>query len=279
MVEAERDRFGVEALCRRHGVTRSGYYAWLNRRPSRRAKEDERLLNRIGRIFQASEQTYGSPRIHAVLRESGIWVGRKRVARLMRQAVLKARSARIYRRMPGTREFFCTVPNRIVDLETRRVNQVWVGDVTYLKSGGRWRYLAVVLDRHSRRVLGWHLGLRKEPGLTMEALQRALTGRRVIRRLIFHSDRGVEYAAYAYRTRLAALGIVQSMRRRRRLNDNAFIESFFHSMKAEALDKRLFDDDEALRAAIGQYIRRYNRTRLHSALGYRSPIAYERIAA
>jgi putative transposase len=230
-------------------------------------------------MFQASEQTYGSPRIHAVLRDSGIWVGRKRVARLMRQAGLKARSARIYRRMPGTRKFFCRVPNRIVDLETKRVNQVWVGDVTYLKSGGRWRYLAVVLDRHSRRVLGWQLGLRKDPSLTMEALRRALAGRRVSRRLIFHSDRGVEYAAYAYRTRLAALGIVQSMRRRRRLNDNAFVESFFHSMKAEALDKRLFDDDETLRAAISQYIRRYNRTRLHSALGYRSPISYEHIAA
>jgi transposase InsO family protein len=230
-------------------------------------------------MFQASEQTYGSPRIHAVLRESGIRVGRKRVARMMRQAGLKARSARIYRRMPGTREFFCRVPNRIVDLKTRRVNQVWVGDVTYLKSGGRWRYLAVVLDRHSRRVLGWHLGLRKDPSLTMEALRRALAGRRLSRRLIFHSDRGVEYAAYAYRTRLAALGIVQSMRRRRRLNDNAFVESFFHSMKSEALDKRLFVDDESLRAAIRQYIRRYNRTRLHSALGYRSPIAYERTAA
>jgi putative transposase len=180
-------------------------------------------------------------------------VGRKRVARLMRQAGLKARSARIYRRMPGTREFFCTVPNRIVDVETKWINQIWVGDVTYLKSGGRWRYLAVVLDRHSRRVLGWHLGLRKDPGLTMEALRRALAGRRLGRRLIFHSDRGVEYAAYAYRTRLAALGIVQSMRRRRRLNDNAFVESFFHSMKSEALDKRLFVDDEILRAAISQY--------------------------
>ena len=214
-----------------------------------------------------------------VLRDSGVRVGRKRVARLMRQTALKARCARIYRRLPGTREFFCTVPNRIVDLKTKRINQVWVGDVTYLKSAGRWRYLAVVLDRHSRRVLGWRLGLRKDPSLTMEALRRALTSREVKRRLIFHSDRGVEYAAYAYRTRLAALGIIQSMRRRRRLNDNAFMESFFHSMKSEALDKRLFDADDALCAAIGQYIRRYNRTRLHSSLGYRSPIAYESEAA
>jgi putative transposase len=201
------------------------------------------------------------------------------VARLMRQENLKARSARIYRRMPGTRDFFCAVPNRIVDFETTRVDQVWVGDVTYLKSAGRWRYLAVVLDRHSRRVLGWTLGLRRNPDLTLEALNRALSGRRVTRGLIFHSDRGVEYAAYAYRTRLVALGIVQSMRRRRKLNDNAFMESFFHSMKAEAIDGRVFDDDLSLYSVVRQYIHRYNRTRLHSSLGYRSPITYEHVAA
>jgi putative transposase len=236
-------------------------------------------VSRIKGIFEASNGTYGSPRVHMALQQVGIRVGRKRVARLMRQANLKARSARIYRRMPGTRDFFCIVPNRIVGFETTRVDQVWVGDVTYLKSGGRWRYLAVVLDRHSRRVLGWHLGMRKDPTLTLEALNRALSGRLVKPGLIFHSDRGVEYAAYAYRTRLAALGILQSMRRRRKLNDNAFMESFFHSMKSEAIHGRLFDDDHTLHAVIRQYIRRYNRTRLHSALGYRSPIAYEHVAA
>ena len=181
--------------------------------------------------------------------------------------------------MPGTRDFFCAVPNRIVDFETTRVDQVWVGDVTYLKSAGRWRYLAVVLDRHSRRVLGWTLGLRRNPDLTLEALNRALSGRRVTHGLIFHSDRGVEYAAYAYRTRLVALGIVQSMRRRHKLNDNAFMESFFHSMKAEAIDGRVFDDDLTLHSVVRQYIHRYNRTRLHSSLGYRSPITYEHVAA
>ena len=181
--------------------------------------------------------------------------------------------------MPGTRDFFCAIPNRIADFETTRIDQVWVGDVTYLKSAGRWRYLAVVMDRHSRRVLGWHLGIRKDPGLTLEALSRALSGRRVKHGFIFHSDRGVEYAAYAYRTRLAALGILQSMRRRHKLNDNAFMESFFHSMKAEAIDRRSFDHDQILHSVVRQHIRRYNRTRLHSSLGYRSPITYEHVAA
>jgi len=260
-------------------VTRSGYYEWLDRKPSGRARQDERLKSRIQGIFEASAGTYGSPRVHMALQQAGIRLGRKRVARLMRQADLKARSARLYRRMPGTRDFFCAVPNRIVDFETTRVDQVWVGDVTYLKSAGRWRYLAVVLDRHSRRVLGWHLGIRKDPALSLEALNRALSGRGLRRGLIFHSDRDVEYAAYAYRTRLAALGILQSMRRRRKLNDNAFMESSFHSMKSEAIHGRLFDDDQTLHSVIRRYIRRYNRTRLHSALGYCSPIAYEHVAA
>lgn len=237
------------------------------------------MLARIRTIFRASEGTYGSPRIHAVLQRAGVRVGRKRVARLMREAALKARSARIYRRMPGTRDFFAGIPNRVLELKTTGVDQVWVGDVTYLKSAGRWRYLAVVLDRHSRRVLGWSLGLRKDLNLTIEALNRALPGRRLTRDLIFHSDRGVEYSAYAFRTRLAALEIRQSMKRPREINDNAFVESFFHSMKAELIHGCVFDDDQILRQVVSHYIHRYNRTRLHSALGYRSPIAYENVAA
>jgi transposase InsO family protein len=192
---------------------------------------------------------------------------------------LKARSARIYRRMPGTRRFFEGIPNRVLEIKTTRPGQVWVGDVTYLKVGNSWRYLAVILDRHSRRVVGWRLGSRRDLTLTLAALNRAVARRRVSSGLIFHSDRGVEFSAYAFRARLAALGISQSMKRPRELGDNAFIESFFHSMKAEAIHARAFADDCSLRQAVGSYIRRYNSTRLHSSLGYRSPIDYERTAA
>ena len=135
------------------------------------------------------------------------------------------------------------------------------------------------MDRHSRRVLGWTLGCRRDLPLTLAALHRAVLRRRPAPGLIFHSDRGVEYSAYAYRTRLAALGIVQSMKRPREIGDNAFIESFFHSMKDDAIHGHVFATDHALRAAVCQYIRRYNRTRIHSSLGYRSPIDYERIVA
>jgi putative transposase len=135
------------------------------------------------------------------------------------------------------------------------------------------------MDRHSRRVLGWRLDIRRDLGLTMAALNAAVARREVPAGLIFHSDRGVEYSNYAFRARLAALGITQSMKRPREIGDNAFIESFFHSMKSEAFHGRAFDDDRALREAARSYIRRYNLTRLHSSLGYRSPIDYEKTVA
>ena len=269
----------MKALCRRYGVTRGGYYAWCGRKESLRARQDERLRGRIGAIFLASEGTYGSPRIHEALQQAGVRVGCKRVARLMREDGLKARSSRIYRRMPGTRRFFGEIPNRVLEMTTRRPGQIWVGDVTYLKCGGAWRYLAVVMDRHSRRVIGWRLDIRRDLGLTMAALNAAVARRKVSAGLIFHSDRGVEYSNYAFRARLAALGITQSMKRPREIGDNAFIESFFHSMKAEAFHGRSFVDDDALRLSVSRYIRRYNLTRLHSSLGYRSPIDYEKTVA
>lgn len=151
--------------------------------------------------------------------------------------------------------------------------------MTYLRSAGRWRYLAVVLDRHSRRVLGWSLRLRRDLTLTRVALNRALLRHKPRPGLIFHSDRGVEYSAYAFRARLAALGITQSMKRPREICDNAFIESFFHSLKADVIHGYTFDDDRSLNHVVQRYVRRYNRTRLHSSLGYRSPINYERNAA
>jgi putative transposase len=269
----------VKTLCARHGVTRSGYYCWRRREPSAHARQDDRLLKRIRAVFEASEGTYGSPRVHATLKKAGRRVSRKRVGRLMRSAALKARSARIYRRTPGTRRFFSGIPNRVLGLNTTAPGQIWVGDVTYLRCAGRWRYLAVVLDRHSRRVIGWSLRLTRDLALTADALNCALRRRRPQPGLIFHSDRGVEYSAYAFRARLAALGITQSMKRPREITDNAFAESFFHSLKSDVIHGRTFDDDHALNLVVRRYVRRYNRTRLHSSLSYLSPINYERNAA
>lgn len=269
----------MKILCGRYGVTRAGYYAWRQRASSARSRRDDKIMKRVRAIFDASEGTYGSPRIHFSLQAAGFKVGRKRVARLMRKGLLKARSARIYRRTPGTRRFFGSIPNRVLELKTTAPGQLWVGDVTYLKSAGRWRYLAVVLDRHSRRVLGWSLSQKRDVKLTLHALNRALLRRRLQPGLIFHSDRGVEYSAYAFRTRLAAVGITQSQKRPREICDNAFAESFFHSMKSDVIHGHIFDSDHSLNVVVSRYLRRYNLTRRHSSLGFLSPICYERTAA
>jgi len=242
-------------------------------------RRDAELSARIRAIYAASAGTYGAPRIHAVLVQAGHKLARKRVARLMQAAQLRARAARIYRRTRGTRAFFSAIPNCLLQATTSAPDQIWVGDLAYLRVKREWRYLAVVMDRHSRRVLSWGMAPKRELSLTLAALNRALLRRRPVAGLIFHSDRGTEYSAYAYRARLAAHGITQSMNRPRELTDNAFMESFWHSLKAEVIHTRKFESDPDLRRAIRHFMHRYNRKRLHSALGYRSPIDYERAAA
>jgi putative transposase len=239
---------------------------------------DEELLAAIRRHFDDSRGTYGSPRLHALLQQHGVRTSRKRVVRLMQKADLKARAARIYRRMPGANAFYAKVPNRLPS-HVSRPDQVWVADITFLRLPGRWHYLAVVMDKYSRRILGWSLGKRRTVELTLCALNRAVVNRSPRPGLIFHTDRGVEFGGYLFGDRLEDLGIVQSMNRPKEMNDNAHMESFFHSLKSEALTGRRFFDEEELKIAIQSYIPRYNAHRLHSSLGYRTPIDYERLAA
>jgi transposase InsO family protein len=267
----------VKALCARYAVSRSGYYAWLRRAPAGRGEQDRGLLTKIQAVYAASEGTYGSPRIHGVLQRAGVKVSRKRVARLMREAGLRARAMSLYHPNPGTHAFFGNVPNRIRKLQICAADQLWVGDITYLKVRRKWRYLAAVMDRYSRRIVGWCLGLHKDARLTVCALNRAVIRRRPPEGLIFHSDRGIEYAAFEFRTRLAVLGIVQSMNRPGRPTDNAHMESCFHSLKSDVIHGRKFHYEEQLRQTIRRYVAYYNRIRAHSALDYRSPAAFERM--
>ena len=260
-------------------MSRAGYYVWQQHQPSVHSEQDRKLLSRIQAVYAASEGTYGSPRICGVLQQAGIAVSRKRVARLMREAGLRARAAGLYHANPGTHAFFTSVPNRIRKLKISAVDQVWVGDITYLKVNGKWRYLAVVMDRYSRRILGWCLGSHKDAKLTVAALNRAMARRHPGEGLIFHSDRGIEYAAFEFRTRLAAVGIVQSMNRPGKPTDNAHMESFFHSLKSDVIHGEQFHSEAQLRATLERYIPYYNRTRVHSALDYRSPIDFERMRA
>jgi putative transposase len=263
-------------MCALLGVTRGGFYAWQRRQASERARQDEQLIEQVRQVHQRSRGYYGSPRVTGQLRREGVTVGRRRVARLMRLACLQGRSARLYRRAKVTqRGFLASVPNQQRQVCIETPNQVWVGDVTYLRVAGQWRYLAVVMDRHSRRIVGWSLSARRDAALTGQALEHAARNRQLQPGLVFHSDRGIEYAALEYRQRLAKLGILQSMNRPGKMNDNAHMESFFHSMKTEELYGKTFNDDEQLRQTLRSYIAFYNQQRLHSALRYLPPAVFE----
>lgn len=263
-------------MCRLYGVTRAGFYAWQQRCASYRDIENAALLRRIKAIHEDSDSTYGSPRITSQLKQEGVKVGRHRVARLMRENQVKAKAATLYYRKSAAHNlFYASIPNRGLKALATQPNQVWVGDVTYLKVGTEWRYLAVVMDKCSRRIVGCSLGKERTVSLTLKALNQARQARRPSSGLLFHSDRGAEYGAYAYRQRLASLGIVQSMNRPGRMTDNAFMESFFHSMKADVIHGRRFESDKELRSVVRRYMSFYNEQRLHSGLNYLPPAKFE----
>lgn len=268
----------ITLMCRVYGVTTAGFYAWRSRERSERERQNEMLAAQIRAVHTESRGTYGSPRVHQVLKHKGHRVGKHRVARLMRAHGIKARVATIRYTNPGLQRYYGSIPNQQLDLELKQPDQVWVGDITYLKVAGIYRYLAVVMDKYSRRVVGWSYGPRKDVKLTLEALNRAVGSRRPSSAVVFHTDRGIEYAAGAFKDRIAELGFTQSMNRPGKVTDNAFIESFFHSMKSEVFHGYRFNHDREVRSVLKDYLPFYNRDRLHSSLNYVSPATYERQA-
>ncbi|WP_430869312.1 IS3 family transposase [Crenobacter cavernae] len=268
---------GVRYLCHWLNVSRSGYYAWSKRKESMRASQDLQLLEQIKTVHARSNGIYGSPRVHRALAREGVAVGKKRVERLMRIAGLSGRVARMYRRLPGLTRFYEKHQNLKLGMAAPTgMNQQWVGDLTYIKVANQWRYLAVVMDLYSRRVIGWSLGEQKTAELTLRALRQAIRQREPGSGLIFHTDRGVEYGAHLIQTELVRYGIRSSMNRPGRCTDNAHMESFFHSLKAEALHGCYFRTEDELRVKLNHYISHfYNHRRLHSGIGYKTLVEHE----
>jgi putative transposase len=276
-ITAEKAQYPVALLCRCLGVSRSGFYAWRRRRPSRRAEVDARLTAQLRVIHADSLQTYGRPRLCEALRARGIAVSGRRVARLMRAAGLWARGRRRFVVTTDSAHRWPVAPDRVRRrFAPRRLNRVWAADITACRTQHGWCYVAVILDLASRRIVGWAVRDTPTLDLVITALRQAVTRLRHPVPLIHHSDRGIQYASPRFRALLAQLGIRASMSRRANCWDNAVVESFFSSFKAEAIPDRPWADRAAAVAAIGEYVNFYNDRRLHSTLGYRSPNAFER---
>ena len=279
-IEAEKAHYPVSALCRVLEVTPSGFYAWRSNEESDHAVDDRRLAVEVRAAFEESKRRYGSPRVYRVLRRKGVKVGRHRVARLMHEQLLRARRRRKFVATTNSKHSMPTPANLVKrEFDVKQPDRVWAGDVTYLPTGEGWLFLAVLLDLYSRRVVGWALSERNDEALTLSALQMALDQRQPEPGLVHHSDRGTTYASGAYQDELGKHGLVCSMSSKCDCWDNAVVESFFSTLDIECADERPFSTRNAARREVTDYILCfYNPTRLHSTLGYRSPMEFERAA-
>ena len=275
-VSAERGNHAVATLCRVIGASVSGFYAWLHAIPTvqTRAEAEADLRGHIDRIFAAGRRVYGSPRVHAELRREGRRHGRRRVERLMREMGLCVRQGR--RRVPRTtnsRHDLPIAPNLLLrNFAAERPDQVWLADISYLPTGEGWLYLAAIKDMATREIVGWSMADHLRAELGIDALVMALQRCRPGKGLILHSDRGVQYAAADYRLVLERHGITQSMSRRGNCLDNAPMESFFASLKKEHIHQAHFRTRAEAKAAVFDYVEVfYNRQRLNSGVGYRTP--------
>ena len=269
--------YPIATMCRLLGVSASGYYAWRDRRASARAQGDASLLTRIKAIHAASRRTYGAPRIHAELADAEIFVGRKRVARLMRAAGLAGVSRRKGVQTTRRDEAARPAPDLVErDFTADAPDRLWVADITYITTWAGFLYLAVVLDAFSRRIVGWAMATHLRTSLVLDALDMALAQRRP-EGVIHHSDQGSQYTSIAFGRRCREAGVRPSMGSVGDCYDNALCESFFATLECELLDRHRFPTQAEARMAVFEFIEGwYNPRRRHSSIGYLSPINYER---
>ena len=279
VIKALAGQHSVRKLCRTLGVARSAYYAAELKAARPRARENRALGLEMNRLFEASGRTYGSPRLTIALRRAGETCGRRRVARLMRRAGLRAKQKRRFRPRTTDSRHLCPIaPNHLAERiePPTQPNEVWQADITYVATREGWLYVAGVLDACSRKIVGWAAADTMPTGLVARAFERAVQTQRPAPGLLHHSDRGSQYASDAYRELLRRHEVIPSMSRAGNCYDNAKMESFWATLKGELIQDRVFASHAEARSEIFWYIEVfYNRTRLHGALGYHSPVDFE----
>jgi putative transposase len=270
-----RREYPCRLLCRALEVTEQGYYRWLRSNPSR----EDKFRDMIHLVFADHKRRYGSPRVHQELRALGVRCGRTKVEQIMRESGLRARATRRFRVTTNSKHRYEVTPNTLNrEFAVKTANSVWVGDITYLRSrGSGWSYLAVFIDLFSRRVVGWALSKRNDTALALAALERGVVRRRPQAGLLVHTDRGTQFASDEFQARLKSIGARSSMSRTGNCWDNAVAESFFHSLKVEAIYGEVFENDERLHREVFDYIEGYyNKRRRHSFNNGSSPESFEK---
>lgn len=266
-------------MCEVLEISRSSYYRRKKRECGKRYKENKILLEKIKEVFRDSKERYGSPRITAELKREGIICNKKRVARIMSKNGIAARIFKKYKSTTNSNHereksenILCRKFNR------KQINEVWTGDITYIKTEEGWLYLAAVIDIYSRKVVGWQLNKSLKADLVERALKNALMNRKIEQGIIFHSDQGIQYSSESFRKILKENGFIQSMSRKGNCYDNSITETFFHTLKTELTNRTKYRTREEARKSIFEYIEIfYNRKRLHSSIGYMSPVEYENL--
>jgi len=260
-------------------VTRSGYYAWLGRKPSNRAKENQVVLAEIREVYSDSRKAYGSPRVHAELKRKVFNWGLNRIAKLMKWAGIRALRQYYYKRhtLALTGHGRLETPNLVnQNFEVKKPNRIWASDITQFRIGSGWLYLAVVMDLYSRRIIGWSMKTTLREELVIDALEMAVQTRDEKTPEIHHSDQGSQYSSRGFLAKLGEYRIKSSMNQRGSCYDNAVVESFFKTLKAELVRTVRFDRMEDTKMKLFEFIEVfYNRRRLHSSLGYKSPVEFE----
>lgn len=274
-MEEYRGVFRMKRMCIVLKVSRSGYYAWRKRRPSRREEANVGLLEHIRKIHRVSRNTYGSPRIKDVLNEQGIVCGKNRVARIMRDSGICVKIKRRFRKTTDSGHGYPVAPNLLI--ENKQTERLWVSDITFIRTREGWVYLSAVMNVRTRKIVGFSLSDELSQELVMAALRQAIESSPPEEGLIHHSDRGRQYATYAYQGLLQKYNIRSSMSRKGHCYDNAYIESFFATLKKDLVHGEKYQTREEASLSIFEYVEVfYNRIRKHSALGYKSPLQYEK---